>query len=340
MLQYWTSKPSVASVADDLRHGERKSSISSSANYKESLQIILEICVLILAFGTKFIANRWLPTKFRIVHEAWVSFHAYMTKLYEEEKRIFAQCKASDHNLMTLLIHASQEDQNNASGGLTESEIYGNIFAFNFAGHDTTANTFTFAVYFLAAYPKVQGWLAEEIHIVLGDRDPHTWDYRADFPRLKRCLSVMFETMRLYTPVPIIKWTDKKSQPVVINGKTFVLPLNSMIAPSYGSVQTDLRFWGSDSPAWRPSRWIKAGKAGEESEGTRDCPGKKISQLEFVATMAVLFLRSCVDLTIQEGENIDAGRKRVMNMIEKDSGTVLLLQLLHPERSPFVWRKN
>lgn len=107
MLRYWTSKASIKSSADDLRtlslhvlsragfgksfpfegHDERQSNISPSSNYKESLQIILENCVLILAFGTKFIANPWLPRKFRIVHEAWVSFRAYMTSLYEEEKR-------------------------------------------------------------------------------------------------------------------------------------------------------------------------------------------------------------------------------------------------------------
>ncbi|KAI1733812.1 cytochrome P450 [Xylaria scruposa] len=373
MLQYWMSKPSVASIADDLctlslhvlsragfgksfkfqGHDQRKSAANPSANYKESLQIILENCVLILAFGTKFIANPWLPRKFRIVHEAWVSFHAYMTKLYEEEKHVFAEGKTSDHNLMTLLVRASQEDQENPSGGLTESEIYGNMFAFNFAGHDTTANTFTFAIYFLAAHPEVQDWLSEEIQAVLGDRDAHTWDYRADFPRLKRCLSVMFETMRLYTPVPVIKWTGEEAKPVVVNKKNFVLPPYSMIAPSYGSVQTDPRFWGSDSLVWRPSRWIKASKAGEEefnlpvrgafigwSEGTRDCPGRKFSQVEFAAAMAVLFLRSRVNPITQGGETIDAARARIMRMIEKDSGTVLLLQLLYPDRSPLVWSGN
>ncbi|GAP88758.1 putative cytochrome P450 [Rosellinia necatrix] len=372
MLEYWTSKTSVPSIADDLRtlslhvlsragfgksfkfqgHDQRKHSVDPSVNYKESLQIILENCVLILGFGTKFISYPWLPSNFRTVHKAWISFHAYMTGVYEDEKRKFAEGQTSDHNLMTLLIRASQEDQEKTSVGLTESEIYGNMFAFNFAGHDTTANTFTFAVYFLAANPQVQDWLSEEICAVLGDRDPHTWDYRADFPRLRRCLSAMLETMRLYTPVPIIKWTGSgnESRQLVVNGKTFVLPPHSMIAPSYGSVQTDPRFWGDDSLLWRPSRWMKAGSPGEEemdlpargaflgwSEGTRDCPGRKFSQVEFAATMAVLFRRSRVRPEAREGETPEAARARILQMIEKESGTVLLLQLLHPERSPLVW---
>lgn len=164
MLHYWTSTTSVKSSSDDLRtlslhvlsragfgksfkfegHDERGSSISPSSSYKESLQTILENLVLILGLGTKFLANPWLPRKFRVVHEACVSFRAYMIKLYEEEKRAFAAGENRDHNLMTSLVRASQ-DEAKTSGGLTESEIYGNMFAFNFAGHDTTAHTFTFA---------------------------------------------------------------------------------------------------------------------------------------------------------------------------------------------------
>ncbi|KAI0387356.1 cytochrome P450 [Hypomontagnella monticulosa] len=373
MLRYWTSKAAIKSSADDLRtlslhilsragfgksfpfegHDERQSTVSPSSNYKESLQTILENCVLILAFGTKFIANPWLPRKFRLVHEAWVSFRAYMTNLYEEEKRAFAEGKVTDHNLMTSLVRASQDEEAKSSGGLTESEIYGNMFAFNFAGHDTTATTFTFSIYFLAANPAVQDWVSEEVKAVLGDREPHEWDYRADFPRLKRCLSILLETMRLYVPVPTIKWTDSKAQPVTVGGKTYVLPPHHMVAPSYGAVQTDPRYWGADSLEWKPSRWIKAAAPGEEeldlhvrgafigwSEGTRDCPGRKFSQVEFVATMAVLFRHWRVDPVKLNGESIDAARKRVVDLIKNDSGAVLLLQMLHPERAPLVWRKE
>ncbi|KAI2469560.1 cytochrome P450 [Annulohypoxylon bovei var. microspora] len=198
MLRYWTTKSSVTSSADDLRtlslhvlsragfgksfkfvgHDERQSS-SPSNSYKESLQTVLENLVLILGLGTKFLANPWLPRKLRTVHEACVSFQKYMNSLYEEEKQAFAEREVRDHNLMTSLVRASQ-DEAKSSGGLTEREIYGNMFAFNFAGHDTTAHTFTFALYFLAAHPEVQDWLSEEIRDVLGDRPVSEYDYRVD----------------------------------------------------------------------------------------------------------------------------------------------------------------
>ena len=385
MQSYWTSKPSIDTAATDLRTlslhvlsragfgksfkfqsqeqrmAQRDSpTINTAANYKESLEAILENCVLILGLGTKFIAQPWLPKKLRDVHAAYVSFLAYMTNLYEEEKIAFAENKTTDSNLMRSMIRASQAEARESGGGLTEAEIYGNMFVFNFAGHDTTAHTFTFAIYFLAANPHIQDWLSEEISQVFGNRPIEEWDYRQDFPRLKRCLAVMHETIRLYVPVPTIKWTADKAQPLAIGGKTVILPANCMIAPSYGSVHTDPRFWGPDSLKWDPARFITQTSGGgnhkteEEfripvrgsfvgfSDGVRDCPGRKFAQVEFVATMAVLFRggwRVEPVLDTLAGETPEAGRRRVLDLIENDSGSVLLLQMLHPERAPLMWKK-
>jgi len=267
---------------------------------------------------------------------------------------------------LTLLVRASQ-DEAETSTGLTESEIYGTLFTFNFAGHDTTSHTFTFALYFLAAYPGVQDWLSEEINLVFGGRPPSEWDYRTDLPRLKRCHAVMFETLRLYTIVPSIKLTANKARSLKVGDKTYLIPPQTMVSPSYGSVQTDPRFWGLDSLNWKPSRWVKPAAAtfnitgtatatpaaGKEdlnmpirgaflgwSEGIRDCPGRKFSQTEFVATIATLFKDWRVYPVPRDGETLDTARERVKDLIKTDSGYVLLLQMLHPERAPLAWRKG
>lgn len=115
-----------------------------------------------------------------------------MTNAYEEGKQAAADGKPYGNNLMTSLVHASQVEskEGTSQGGLTEQEIYGNIFVFNFAGHDTTANTLAFSIAFLATRPDVQNWIAEEINHVFGDQDPETSNYAETFPRLKRCLAV------------------------------------------------------------------------------------------------------------------------------------------------------
>ncbi|KAI1428246.1 putative cytochrome P450 [Xylaria sp. FL1777] len=385
MIRYWTSRPSIRSTANDLRtlsldvlskagfgksynfEGyEETSHVDPSASYKDSLQLILEHCILIIVMGPKFFTKMpWLPRKYRQIGQAVTAFQKSMTDMYESEKARVAQGISGAAGSRTFLSSLAKASLDAKQGeGLTEREIYGNIFVINFAGHDTSSHVFTFAVYFLAANPGVQEWLSEELHSVLGNSPSHEWDYTSHFPRLKRCLAVLYETLRLYTPVPVTKWTKERTQTLNVGDKTLVLPPNTMVCLAYSSLQTDPRWWGSDSLTWRPSRFIKPAEidstleGGEKevkeeeflqpkrgtfvgwSEGARDCPGRKFSQVEFVATIASLFRDWRVDPVTFEGETIEAARERVLELIKTDSAMVLLQQMLHPERAPLVWSRR
>ena len=211
MIQYWSSIGSTRSTADDTRtfslhvlasagfgksyafQGLRDSSDGNLAtSYKESLQIILDNCILLMALGRNFLSKEWLPIKLRKLHQATITFQRYMTEVYEEEKASITKGKQGGKNLMTLLVRASTDTLeaivpvNPASahnrGGLTEKEIYGNMFVFNFAGHDTTAHTLAFAIVILSAHPSVQDWLSEELQNVLADTKGEDWGYTQVFP--------------------------------------------------------------------------------------------------------------------------------------------------------------
>lgn len=277
-----------------------------------------------------------------------------MTDLYEEEKKPFSEGHTGGGNLMKSLVRASHVETKTGTG-LTEAEIYGNIFAFNFAGHDTTAHSFTFAIYFLAANPDVQAWIRGEIQEVLGENDAE-WSYTQDFPRLKRCLAVLMETIRLYTPVPVAKWTDQQAQTLEIGDQVVHITPETMIITAYVALHTQPENWGSDAVDWRPSRWVTStsipSTLDEEelitprqgsfigwSDGSRDCVGRKFSQVEFVATLARLFRDWRVDPVTLGEENLESARERVKNLIKTDSRMVLLLQMLHPERAPLRWSK-
>ena len=215
MLQYWSSRESVTSTADDARtlslhvlssagfgksYSFRGSLDLSPTNvatsYKESLRMILDNCILLMVLGPQFISKSWLPKKLNKLHQATVTFKQYMIEVYEEEKQSIAKGKPGAGNLTTSLIRASKDvnattKTSNQEGGLTENEIYGNIFVFNFAGHDTTAHTLAFAIMLLAAQPSVQDWLSQELQYVLGSQRPEEWNYPAVFHRLKWCLAVL-----------------------------------------------------------------------------------------------------------------------------------------------------
>ncbi|KAK8139321.1 hypothetical protein PG984_002701 [Apiospora sp. TS-2023a] len=345
MMRYWTSRPAISSSADDLRtlslhvlsragfgksfqfQGHLEKKAAAATNYKDSLQTVLENCIVIMALGTKFLSKPWLPARLRRVYRAYVAFQQYLTSLYESEKQQMAnethKTTGQSRTLMSTLIQANSAEEAEPAS-LRERELYGNMFLFNFAGHDTTTHTLTFALMYLAVNPQVQEWIAEEIASV------SVWeDYAAVFPRLKRCSAVLMETIRLYTPVPVAKWTDSQPQQLSVGGKTITIPADTMVIASYAAVHTHPDYWGADALDWRPSRWIdseeelitpRRGTFIGWSEGERSCPGKKFSQVEFVATIARLF--------------------RDRWRLETDSAQVLLLQMLHPERAVFSWERN
>ncbi|KAI9718838.1 MAG: hypothetical protein M1828_006527 [Chrysothrix sp. TS-e1954] len=386
MLTYWSSKKSVTTVADDTRtlslhvlstagfgksysfQGSLEASPENVAtSYKESLQTILDNCILLMVLGRRFLSKSWLPTKWKRLHQATMTFENYMTDVYEDEKRSLLESKPGAGNLMTSLVRSSvatASESSQVSGsqsGLTESEIYGNMFVFNFAGHDTTAHTLAFAVVLLAAKPSVQEWITEELRLVLGSKQPDAWTYQEIFPKLKRCQAILLETIRLFTPVPIAKSTGQEARRLEVDGRTFLIPANTLVIPSHLAVHTHPRYWGEDCLTWRPSRWIEthasnvaASKSSLDneviitphkgsfvawSEGIRNCPGKKFSQVEFVATMAGLFRDWHVEPVPEGSETMDMARDRAMDMMENDVGQVLLLQLLHPERLALGWKK-
>ena len=122
------------------------------------------------------------------------------------------------------------------------------------------------------------------------------------------------------------------------------------------------RYWGNDAVAWRPSRWISkssnfdhedigARLADEQlltpekgayfawSEGARSCPGKKFAQVEFVATMAVLFRDHRVQPVAQKGEALSQARVRVLNVV-KDSRMQLLLNMRDPNSVAVTWSRR
>ena len=148
--------------------------------------------------GRKNLSKKWLPKSFRELYQATLVFQEHMTKAYEGEKRAISRNDKLENNLMTSLVRASQAnvDQRGSTTGshqehLTEEEVYGNVFVFNFAGHDATANSLAIGICCLATRPDIQDWIAEEINAVLTGVESTKSSYEATFPRLPRCLAVV-----------------------------------------------------------------------------------------------------------------------------------------------------
>lgn len=218
MVDYWSQKYSINSVAADTRtvslhvmsgavfgksypfrgaDEDNSSSKEDSSSYGEALRIILDRCIPLVLLGRRNLSKKWLPKSFRELYQATLVFQNHMTTAYEEAKQAIEREDELENNLMTSLVRASQINVDHGGTlkahqeGLTEEEIYGNIFVFNFAGHDATANSLAIGICLLATRPDIQDWIAEEINAVLNGVESKESSYEAVFPRLPRCLAVV-----------------------------------------------------------------------------------------------------------------------------------------------------
>ena len=181
------------------------------STYRDSLSIILRniLVVLVLppvAFRLPFLSAKWTQIGWAITE-----FRQYMLDQLADEKQLIAEGKPGSGTLMSNLVRASEvrpeQAKRSANGSvvvdgkgyelkpLSIDEILGNVFVFNFAGHDTTAISLAYSMLLLVAHPEIQDWIAEELNFYLDSDESETWSYEVVFPRLKRCLAVLVRLM-------------------------------------------------------------------------------------------------------------------------------------------------
>ncbi|KAL8768824.1 MAG: hypothetical protein Q9194_005609, partial [Teloschistes cf. exilis] len=236
----------------------------TASTYRDSLAIILQNVLIILVLPARLFSMPFVPKQWQQVGWALRTFKKYMLDQIDDEKRSISEGEAGSKTLVSNLVRAVENQQSTVAGSglqapkpLSVDEILGNIFVFNFAGHDTTAITFATAIYSLVAYPEVQDWISEEINFYLPDDDSSTWQYEKTFPKLQRCLAVLLETVRLYNPLlNVPKYTAAHPQTLRVNDRTLRIPPDTIVAPHMNALHTHPRYWGDDSLQWRPSRWI------------------------------------------------------------------------------------
>ncbi len=78
-----------------------------------------------------------------------------------------------------------------------------------FAGHDTTATSIMFTLYALAANPKAQQKVQEELKEIFGD-DAHRPVTNEDMGKMTYLHCCLKEAMRIYTTVPAFSRTSSE----------------------------------------------------------------------------------------------------------------------------------
>ncbi|KAJ5638829.1 cytochrome P450 monooxygenase [Penicillium herquei] len=163
----------------------------------------------------------------------------------------------------------------------------------------------------------------------------------------------MYETLRLYGPVPNLFRKTLPDQPQIITtsrGAEILIPGNTNLNIVTIALHTNPNIWGSDARRWNPIRWIETrGLVGPDeidqtklahlsawAEGPRSCPGKKFSQIEIAAAFMTLFRETTVQLESRPGVSVDQTRIDALKIVEQ-SHVLLTLQMENPHLVQLRW---
>ncbi|KPI44958.1 Secologanin synthase [Cyphellophora attinorum] len=374
MLSTWLSADIVETTVDDLNllalHVLASAGFGTSydfdspltmpasehtMSYRDALTGIMKNIFITYFAANAGLLTPVLPKTLRATAEAVDEFRSYLLEMIKHEQAAYREGdRAEAANLMSSLVRASQaetqSDKANSRHSLTASELAGNLYIYNVAGFDTTAGTLAYAIGLLAVNPTWQTWLREEINTVAAEDEIKGDQYQDIWPRLKRCLAIMHETLRVYAPLNAIpKHTNSTYQDLHLSTEaTHTIPPNTAVWVNNAAVQMDEAHWGSDVLEWRPDRWLDKSTgdiiqpANKEflawSAGPRVCPGKKFSQVEFVATLACLFHKHRVAAEVRKGETGTEARKRLLEVL-RDSDMRLAMRINRPEKVRLKWEK-
>ncbi|KAL4744326.1 hypothetical protein BDW72DRAFT_212824 [Aspergillus terricola var. indicus] len=332
-------------------------------SYAESLRTVMLYTFMIMLIPPSVLKMPFLPSWCRHAGQAVEDFKQHMLNMFQTEKALLEQGKPGTGTLMSSFVRESTVDAKSNKTVLTLDEILGNIYVINFAGHDTTGGTLAYVLFLLATFPNVQEWIAEEIRTVFPNPDRDTWEYKEAFPRLKRCLAVVLETVRLYPPILALPKSVAPSSTTLHlpeSNRTLILPRKTILLPSILATQIHPKYWPDEPNNWNPRRWIElvataecsgnntlqSRLASEEimqprpgtylpwSAGVQNCPGRKFAQVEIVAVMASLFREHRLRVELQEGEDFEKAQTRLLNCTN-DSYQLLVMQMKDADSTRF-----
>lgn len=146
-------------------------------------------------------------------------------------------------DLLSMLLAARDDD----GSPMSSTQLVDEVKTLISAGHETTANTLSWALLLLATHPRAESRLHAELDEVLMGAPPSL----AALGRLPYLSAVIKETLRLYPPAWAVRRTPRR--PWEVGGYT--VPAGTQILMSQYVTHRDPRFW-TDPADFCPERWL------------------------------------------------------------------------------------
>ncbi|SJL18071.1 related to Benzoate 4-monooxygenase cytochrome P450 [Armillaria ostoyae] len=194
----------------------------------------------------------------------------------------------SDKNDLLSKLQARKDEQGNPMG---REELTAEALTLLIAGSNTTSNSSSAIIYFLACTPRVQEKLHKELDENLDSGIPTAEQVKNLF-YLHMCIN---EGLRLDSTSALGLPRVIPEGGMMVLGKYF-LPGTVVSVPSY-MIHRDLTVWGDDVEEYRSERWFECDSAAilktfnPFSVGPRACVGRNLAMLELHIIIASILKR-------------------------------------------------
>ncbi|KAI9297468.1 cytochrome P450 [Neoconidiobolus thromboides FSU 785] len=167
--------------------------------YKDAMKGIFNPIYFIFPF-LDFIAPKVLRSR-KLTHEKSQHFKEFLEGIIDGKRREVESGVVKD-DIVSLMVRDSIE---NEADGLTNEEIFHNLTVFFIAGHDTTANTLTSTLYFLAKHQDIQDKARQEVLATLGDSKEVKAPTNDQQKELDYLTCIIKESMRISPTVNMLR---------------------------------------------------------------------------------------------------------------------------------------
>src|SRR5664279_1195323 len=207
--------------------------------------------------------------------------HRVVDEVIQEHRR--HQPSGDRGDLVSALLSDGQ-----VRAGMTDQEIHDHVITMIMAGHETTANALTWALYLLGRRPDIQLRLHDEVDSLAAGGP--SFSQLADLPFTRAVIS---EAMRLYPPA----WVLGRTLVAPLDLAGWHAPAGTLVGVSPLLLHHDPR-WFDNPEEFDPDRWLDGRQKTLPRNaylpfgtGPRACIGEQFAWAEAVTVLAVIASR-------------------------------------------------
>jgi cytochrome P450 family 110 len=223
------------------------------------------------------------------------------TRIYELLQAEIADRRAKPellgNDVLSLMMSARDEE----GQGLSDIELKDQMMTLLVAGHETTATSLAWALYWIHRLPQVKEKLLVELDSLADFDDPLT------ISRLPYLSAVCNETLRIY-PVAFIAFLRLAKSPLEVMGNQF--PAGKMLAPTIYLTHHREDLY-PEARQFKPERFLERQYSPYEflpfGGGNRRCIGYALALLEMKLVLATILKNS--DLSLASDRPIKPQRR-------------------------------